>query len=73
MTKVCPIVAKKGNTVGTIGMDWYKDDNDEFNIMFFGIFTDTHETVQIPISSIYSFTSNHLYDVISGEYDNLRV
>lgn len=73
MTKVCPIVAKKGNNIGTIGLDWYKDVNDEFNIMFFGIFTDTHETVQIPISSIYSFTSNHLYDVISGEYDNLRV
>tara|TARA_B100000282_G_scaffold296535_1_gene278807 strand:- start:235 stop:1380 length:1146 start_codon:yes stop_codon:yes gene_type:complete len=73
MTKVCPIVTKKGNNIGTIGIDWYKDDNNEFNIMFFGVFADSHETVQIPVSSIYSFTSNHLYDVISGEYENLRI
>ena len=73
LTKVCPVVTKLGNKVGTLAMDWYEDSSGEYHIMFFGIFTDSHETVQIPIKSVYSFTSNHLYEIISGEYENLRI
>jgi hypothetical protein len=73
VTKTPPLVVRNGNEVGTIGMDWYKDLNGEYHIMFFGIFTNSTDTVQIPIKTIYSYTSNHLYDVISGEYENLRI
>ena len=73
LTKTCPAVAKHNNNVGTLAMDWYKDSSGEYHIMFFGIFADSHETVQIPIKSVYSFTSSHLYETISGEYENLRI
>jgi len=73
VTKMCPVVVQHEGNVGTIGMDWYKDHNEDYHIMFYGIFADTNETIQIPIKSVYSFTSNHLYEIISAEYENLRI
>jgi len=73
LTKSGAVYCKNGTDVGVIGFDWYKDSSSDYHISFFGVFNTTDQTIQLPVKTIYSFTSLHLKEVVGGEIENLRI
>lgn len=73
ITKSPPIACVKNGEMGVLGLDWICDANGEYHLMFFGTFVQHNETLNIPIKAVYTFTSDHLKNTISGEYQNLRI
>lgn len=73
LTKSPAIVCHHNGKKGKIGFDWYETETDQFNIKFYAIYYDATTTHVLPIKSIYSFSSSHLYNYFGEDVNNLRI